>query len=863
MCAVYHISDRRSRVVTACDTWVDSDTGVAPRTDYASDCGSVGYDGVGSMASLDYDYSSMRASIARAGYRMRGPLAASLPWLSALCLLGGVSLIVFLGLGVGWIMIAFAPPIFMVHSYYAYHIKQLPVYGEGVTSRIAGDVLGVLSAKPTIADVAIAVGQTQSGQFMGARFGLTPSLITSLASGTSMAVEQLWPVADDIRERNGLEQITGSVLLVAIVRTFPEYESILAQIHLDDADLDVGIRWQQHLIDLVDRLDIPRRTGGIARDWSFGYIPLLKRFGQNISEQIANGSGLLVVDVASHREAIRQLIDTFGTSGRQNAVLVGGAGVGKTSIIHAFAEQLLDARAKLPDNLRFRQVFILDSAALIAAAPGRGELEGLVMQVLNEAYAAKNIILCLDNAQLFFEEGIGSVDLSNVLQPILDAGNLRVILTMDEQRYLQIGQRNPGLINSLNRINIAPADEPETMIVMQEQLIITEINRHVTYMYQALKEAFRLSERYVYDLAMPGRALKLLESSASYSESGLVTMNSVQQAIEKTLDVKVSVASDSEDRERLLNMENLIHKRMVNQTRAVSVVSDALRRARAGVRNQNRPIGTFLFLGPTGVGKTELSKALADVYFGGEGRMIRIDLNEYVRAEDVSRLIADGADDPTSLTAQVMKQPFSVVLLDEIEKAAPEVLSTLLQLLDEGILRDIKNREVSFRDAIVIATSNAGADRIREYIERGYQIEQFEQDIVNELINSGQFRPEFLNRFDEIVVFRPFTKEELVQVLDLILVSVNKMLEPQKVAVQVEDDAKQLLVEKGYDPRLGARPMRRVVQKAVENTVAKLMLAGSVNPGDTITLTRDQIASIIDTREAANRIASDASESKE
>ena len=375
---------------------------------------------------------------------------------------------------------------------------------------------------------------------------------------------------------------------------------------------------------------------------------------------------------------------------------------------------------------------------------------------------------------------------------------------------------------------------------MQEQAVITEGQRHVAYRYQALREAYRLSARYIHDLAMPGQAIKLLESAASYHEDGIVTKQSVQQAIEQTMDVKISVASTVDDRKRLLNMEALIHQRMVNQTRAVSVVSDALRRARAGVRNQNRPIGTFLFLGPTGVGKTELSKALADVYFGGEGKIVRIDLNEYVRPEDVSRLIADGADDPASLTAQVMKQPFSVVLLDEIEKAAPEVLATLLQLLDEGILRDIKNREVSFRDAIVIATSNAGADRIREYIEHGYKLEQFEQQFTDELINSGQFRPEFLNRFDEIVLFRPFTKEELVQVLDLILEGVNATLAQQKVSVAVEYDAKLFLVERGYDPRLGARPMRRVVQKAVENTVARQMLSGSVAPGSTITVTLEQ-----------------------
>ena len=297
-------------------------------------------------------------------------------------------------------------------------------------------------------------------------------------------------------------------------------------------------------------------------------------------------------------------------------------------------------------------------------------------------------------------------------------------------------------------------------------------------------------------------------------------------------------------------MEDIIHERMVNQVRAVNVVSDALRRARAGVRNENRPIGTFLFLGPTGVGKTELSKALADVYFGGEGKLIRLDLNEFVRSEDVARLIADGADDPMSLTAQVMKQPFSVVLLDEIEKAAPEVLTTLLQLLDEGILRDAKNREISFRDAIVIATSNAGADRIREYIERGYRLEQFEQQFINELISSNQFRPEFLNRFDEIVLFRPFTPAELVQVLDLILAGVNKTLLPQKVSVTVDEDAKQLLVQQGYDPRLGARPMRRVVQKAVENTIAKLMLSGAVNPGDSVNIDAEQVRRIFEESES-------------
>ena len=286
----------------------------------------------------------------------------------------------------------------------------------------------------------------------------------------------------------------------------------------------------------------------------------------------------------------------------------------------------------------------------------------------------------------------------------------------------------------------------------------------------------------------------------------------------------------------LLHLEELIHQRMINQTKAVSAVASALRRARAGVRNEHRPIGTFLFLGPTGVGKTELAKSLAAVYFSGEDHLVRIDLNEYVRAEDVARLIADGATDPMSLSAQVQKDPFSVVLLDEIEKAHPNVLTTLLQVLDEGVLRDINNRPISFRDTILIATSNAGADKIRQYIEAGYQLEQFSEQIQNELISSGQFKPEFLNRFDEIAVFRPLTKPELLQVIDLILVGINKNLANQKVAVAVDDQAKLALVEAGYDPRLGARPMRRVVQRTVENIVAEKILTGELVPGSGIRL---------------------------
>jgi ATP-dependent Clp protease ATP-binding subunit ClpC len=489
---------------------------------------------------------------------------------------------------------------------------------------------------------------------------------------------------------------------------------------------------------------------------------------------------------------------------------------------------------------------MLDASRLLSVSESVGGLDALINRILYEAQAAKNIILFLDNAELFFENGTGSVDITNLLLPVIESRALKMIFAMNEQRYFQISTRNPALAAAFNRLNIPPATEEETMLVLEDQIIMLEYQKNATFVYQALREIYRLSSRYINDVAQPGAAVQLLHSSAN--AGGLITAKTVNDAIEKTLGVKIGVTNDAQEREKLLNLEDQIHARMINQSNAVKAVSAALRRARAGVRNESRPIGTFLFLGPTGVGKTELSKALAEVYFGGEEHMVRIDLNEYVKADDVTRLIEDGATNANSLTAQVRKNPFSVVLLDEIEKANDQVLTTLLQVLDEGILRDINNREVSFRDTIIVATSNAGANRIRELIDHGKNIESLQEEITNELIDQRIFAPEFLNRFDEIAVFRPLNKEELLQVLDIIIKGVNKNLDLQKTSVEVDDEAKAALVDAGYDPRLGARPMRRVVQKTIENIIAEKTLRGEVKPGETVKITMADLNSLEDFR---------------
>ncbi|HZP55896.1 MAG TPA: AAA family ATPase, partial [Candidatus Saccharimonadales bacterium] len=286
----------------------------------------------------------------------------------------------------------------------------------------------------------------------------------------------------------------------------------------------------------------------------------------------------------------------------------------------------------------------------------------------------------------------------------------------------------------------------------------------------------------------------------------------------------------------LLHLEDLIHNRMINQERAVSVVSAALRRGRAGVADPKRPIGSFLFLGPTGVGKTELARSLAAVYFGDERQMIRLDMTEYQQSEDVERLLEVGNPTDKSLILKIREQPFSVVLLDEVEKAHPAVLNLLLQLLDEGQLTDKSGKAASFRNAIVIATSNAGSVEIAQRVAKGDSLESFERPLVDQLISQGQFKVELINRFDGVVLFRPLNEPELNQVAKLMLTEVNKNLATQNVTVNLTDAALTTLVRAGYDPEFGARPMRRVIQQTVEDAVATRILQGQAQPGSSITI---------------------------
>ena len=790
----------------------------------------------------EFRYNSVRAKKARAGRVLNAPITRVLLILLVILGIGGfVYLVFFAKNAIGWLGLIPAIISLQLLLWSKSDLYRVPLgKGDDINDILSANVMNALGKNPTPLSFVKNLYKTRSGKFLAMRFGITKDFMEMVVAEVPDDLAPVFKTAREMRAQIDAEVISGGIMAAAIIAQNPEYERLLHERKLELNDLVEGVNWYNHLYGLVRSATKKRRDGGIARDFSFGWTPTLSKYSVNISESRKHGARTQI-HLASHREIVQKMIEAFSKGGRQNIALVGPEGAGRTTIVNAFAETLMDADAKIPARLKYRQVVALDASALIAAGGERGELEGLVQLIMNEAYLAKNIIICLNNAELFFEEGVGSVNISNVLLPIIEAGRLRIIFTMNEQKYLEISAKNSSLANKLNKVVVEPADEKQTMRIMQDEVLSLEAKYGVIYQYLALKEAYRLSERYIHDIEMPGKALSLLESAANYANGGVVTAETVAAAIEKTKGVKLSSANDENDRAKLLNLEELIRKRMVGQDYAVKNVSDAMRRAAAGVRNQKKPIGTFLFLGPTGVGKTELSKTLAEVYFNGEDNLIRLDMNEFVTEADVKRLIEEGKDNAESLTAQVMTHPFSVILLDEIEKAHPAVLTTLLQLLDEGVLRDAKNREVSFKDAIVIATSNAGADKVREYVDAGKDLSEAKEEIINELIEKGEFRPEFVNRFDEICVFTPLSKKELVEIVKLNMKSINKTLEPRKIKVELGPGVAEELAERGYDPKMGARPLKRVMQKTIENIVAREVLTGVADSGATVTVTKEML----------------------
>ena len=782
------------------------------------------------------DTGSSRAAEARLGKAI-GPTGYKLLSLVALvAALTAVALLVVSGRRPGLLVADLALICWLPALWWRHRLADLPADGTTFNQRLSGDILARLKPGSPQNPQALwdALADHWQGRFLLNHLMLPKDIVGHQLSQNEADATAGFETAQAISDRHQSPTVEPGFLLAGLMLTSPAVQQLIIQLKGQPTDIESLANWLGR--NLTDQRREKASFGGIARDWAFGFTPLLDRFGHNLSLSIAkHGAHFGWLTDSDGVKAIEAAFDNHAGA----VVLIGPDGIGKTQSVYALAQKLIEGRTS--STLAYHQIVSLNATDIVSRARGPGDLEQIMISLANETAHAGHIILFLDDAQLFFASGPGSFDASQILLSLVQSRSVPMILALTPNDFQRLKSSNASLANLLTPVVLQELPETSIMRVLEDSALTLEARHKVLIPYQALHEAYRLSGRYDQDTAYPGKAIKLLEQSIPQAHNSVVDALSVQAAVEQTHGVKVSAAAPAEA-DALLHLEDNIHQRMINQTHAVTAVASALRRARAGVTNPKRPIGSFLFLGPTGVGKTELAKAIAATYFGAESNLIRLDMSEYQQPEDVSRILATGQQENASLLMSVRAQPFSVVLLDEIEKAHPNILNLLLQLLDEGQLTDASGRTASFKDCVIIATSNAGAQTIRDRIAKGESLESFAEQLTDELISSGQFKPELLNRFDEMVLFRPLKPEELAQVVRLMLAEVNQTLTSQNISVQLTDAAVEKIVEQGNDPRLGARPMRRTLQKAVEDTVAQKILRGEAQPGSQILLDAPDLA---------------------
>jgi ATP-dependent Clp protease ATP-binding subunit ClpC len=779
------------------------------------------------MAALDLSHP--RARHARLGKKIGESGYYILISIAIVCMIIG-AILVAINLHYGYSLAGVGLLTVVPAIWWRYYLRSVPPTGDSLMDRLSSDCLALLKPGVEYNPYTFweAICSDPQTLFITNHLVLQGNSMQGCFSEDPKALDAIFTTASKLADNYGSKTIEIGFIAVTLIDSSQVVVDMLTHMKLTSADLLATSNWLYRL--LVAERSEKHNFGGIGRDWASGFTPRLNQFGHNLSAAIERYDAHFGTLVDS--QGVRDVKTAF-SQGSGAIALIGPDGIGKTSHAYALAQNVL-AEDQDP-ALKHKQVIELDATAIISAARQPGQLEFILTSLLNEAVHAGNIMLFLDDAQLFFHGGPGSFDATQILLPVIQGRAVQIIFAMTPHDYESLRATNMAFAGRLTPVILRERPEPEILEIVADNASRYETQHHALILYEAIKTAYNLSGRYETDMAYPGKAIRLLEQSLNHAHSNIVTTESVEAAIEQTHGVKTGTAAPVEADE-LLRLEDHIHERMINQSRAVKVVADALRRSRAGVANPKRPIGSFLFLGPTGVGKTELAKAIAATYFRDENNMIRLDMSEYQQESDVARILSDGQHETKSLILSVRQRPFSVVLLDEIEKAHPNILNLLLQMLDEGQLTDTGGRTVSFKDAVVIATSNAGADSIRQHIEQGQELEQFESSFIDELINGGQFKPELINRFDEVVLFRPLKPDELGQVVRLMLGEVNKTLATQNISVELTDAAVTRIVEVGNDPRLGARPMRRALQRAVENTVASKILRHETNPGDHITL---------------------------
>ncbi|MDO9117889.1 MAG: ATP-dependent Clp protease ATP-binding subunit [Nitrospira sp.] len=623
--------------------------------------------------------------------------------------------------------------------------------------------------------------------------------------------------------------------------------------------------------------------------------PALDEFGRDLTQMAQEG---LLDPVIGRADEIERVLQILSRRTKNNPVLIGESGVGKTAIVEGLAQRII--QSEVPDNLLSRRVIALDLGSLVAGTKYRGQFEERLKVVMKEIVQAGNIIIFIDELHTLVGAGAaeGSIDASNMLKPALSRGEIQCIgaTTLDE--YRKHIEKDGALKRRFQPIHVQPPSMDEAVLIIQGLRDRYEEHHGVEISEDAIIEAVKLSDRYITDRFLPDKAIDLIDETGSRAKLQTYALPSELKAMEQELkkvsrdkelaismqnfeeavrhreeeerlrklldeskrewkksqeknkptigkeDVAYVVSKmtgiplfklEEEESNKLLHMEDFLHKRVIGQNEAISAVSRAIRRSRAGLKDAKKPIGSFIFMGPTGVGKTELARTVAEFLFNSEDALIRVDMSEYQEKFTSSRLFGAppgyvGYEEGGQLTEKVRRRPYSVVLFDEIEKAHPDVFNVLLQVLDDGVLTDSLGRKIDFKNTVIIMTSNIGTKMIQKGVSLGFQSTEGEQarrkkeEVMGELRRS--FSPEFLNRIDEVVIFHQLEKEQLYTILDILVRELNTRLVEKGVEIELDDEVKQWLIKEGYEPLYGARPMRRTIQRAIGDPLSDDLIRG-------------------------------------